>query len=122
MSALIIFLLTALAIWFWLDSARARELATAICEHACRERGVQFLDQTVALTRIGLRWTSQGLRIWRLFRFEFSEEGVGRHSGHIAMTGIELQSFSLGLAAPENNVIPFKGRKAAEDNPGKPPI
>ena len=32
--------------WFWLDSLRARELATEICRAACRQRDLQFLDQT----------------------------------------------------------------------------
>ena len=86
-----------LIVWFWLDSARAREIATAICQEACRSRNIQFLDQTVSLFRIGLRWTTQGIRFRRIFRFEFSEEGVGRRSGHITLLGIDLEEFSLGL-------------------------
>ncbi|MCB1856699.1 MAG: DUF3301 domain-containing protein [Gammaproteobacteria bacterium] len=91
-------------VWFWLDSARAREIATAVCEEACVTRGLQFLDQTVAVFRIGLRWTASGIRIRRVFRFEFSEEGVGRRSGHLALIGIDLDFFSLGLPDSEQNV------------------
>ncbi len=87
------------AIWFWLDSARAREIATAICAAGCRQRDVQFLDQTVGLERMGLRWTARGVRIRRIFRFDFSEEGLGRHRGHIVLVGIELEEFSLGLVS-----------------------
>ncbi len=97
MSALSGILLIVLAIWFWLDSARAREMATAICAKACEMRGVQFLDQTVALRHIGISRTDGGMRLRRTFRFDFSEEGVTRHTGHIVMIGIQMQEFSLGL-------------------------
>lgn len=97
MSTLTGILLIALVIWLWLDGARAREIATGICEAACRQRGLQFLDQTVALRQFGLRWTNEGIRLRRLFRFDYSEEGVGRHTGHITLVGIQLEELSLGL-------------------------
>lgn len=101
MSALSGILIIGLIIWFWLDSARAREIATAICAKACELRGVQFLDQTVALNRIGICWTRQGIRLRRTFRFDFSEEGLARRSGHIIIVGIKMQEFSLGLPSLE---------------------
>ncbi len=97
MSTLSGILIIGLIIWFWLDSARSREMATAICTKACELRQVQFLDQTVALSRIGISWTQRGIRLRRTFRFDFSEEGESRHSGHIVMIGIHMQEFSLGL-------------------------
>ena len=42
-------------VWFWRDSLRVREIATRISRSACESHGVQFLDQTVALRRLGLR-------------------------------------------------------------------
>ena len=84
-------------IWFWLDSARAREIATELAAAVCKQRSLQFLDQTVALRAITPRWTGKGLRIRRLFRFEYSEEGLGRHQGHIIMVGINLEELSFGL-------------------------
>ncbi len=97
MSALSGILAIILVIWFWLDSARAREMATAICSKACKLRGVQFLDQTVSLSRMGIGRTNNGLRLRRTFRFDYSEEGMTRHTGHIVIIGIQLQEFSLGL-------------------------
>jgi hypothetical protein len=94
-------LIIGLLIWFWLDSARAREMATAICTKACEIRGVQFLDQTVSLSRIGVGLTNNGIRLRRTYRFDFSEEGVTRHTGHVVMIGIQLQDFSLGLPTVE---------------------
>jgi hypothetical protein len=92
-----------LIIWFWLDSARSRELAIAICAQACTQRDVQFLDQTVVLRRLGLNWTNHGIRVRRTYRFDFSEEGLARHSGHIVMVGIQLQEFSLGLPSTDTS-------------------
>ncbi len=97
-----IFLLLLLG-WFWLDSLRAREIAIAICQAACSQRQLQFLDQAVALRRLGLSWQSQGLRIRRVFRFDFSEEGVGRQSGYLVLRGLDLEELSFGLPSqPED--------------------
>jgi hypothetical protein len=90
----LLLLLVALG-WFWLDSLRARELATAICHAACKQREVQFLDQTVALCRIGIRWLPEGLRLRRVYRFDFSQEGVGRHTGSITMLGTVFQKLEM---------------------------
>jgi hypothetical protein len=91
-------LLLVLAIgWLWLDAARAREMAVGLAQRACQERGVQLLDQAVALRRIGLRWRAQGIRLRRVYRFEFSEEGVGRRTGYLVLLGLQLVDLSLGL-------------------------
>jgi hypothetical protein len=83
--------------WYWLDSLRARELALGICRVACAERDIQFLDQTVALRRLRLRWTTDGLRLRRTYRFEFSEEGSGRQGGYLTLVGLALEEISFGL-------------------------
>lgn len=83
--------------WFWLDSLRAKELATGICRAACEQRGVQLLDQTVALQRLRARRTAEGLRLRRVYRFDFSEGGAGRRIGHLVLLGLDLEEISLGL-------------------------
>ncbi|NCA69893.1 MAG: DUF3301 domain-containing protein [Sphingobacteriia bacterium] len=83
--------------WFWLDSLRAREIATEICKAACARSGLQFLDQAVALRRMGLAWRAEGLRLRRVYRFDFSEEGVGRRTGHLILRGLVLEELSFGL-------------------------
>lgn len=105
MSTLAGIIFIALLVWFWLDSARAREIATGVCQTACRQRQLQFLDQTVALCRIGLHWTSQGIRIRRVFRFDYSEQGFGRHNGHITMLGTSMEEFSLGLPGERADLV-----------------
>ena len=97
MSTLLPIVVLFTAIWFWLDSLRAREIATGIGRAACQRHGVQFLDYTVSLHRLGLRWLADGVRLRRIYRFDYSEEGAGRHSGHITMLGIQLEELSMGL-------------------------
>ncbi len=97
MAPLILILSIVLIIWFWLDSARAKEIATEVSTEACRLRGVQFLDQTVALRRIMPRWTAQGIRLRRTYLFDYSDQGLERHTGRIILIGTELEEFSLGL-------------------------
>jgi len=115
-------LILAFVAWLWLDAARAREFATALARRYCDTRNLQFLDDTVSMARMGLRWTSQGLRIRRMFRFDFSLEGTGRRTGFVLMIGTQLESIDDGLPreAPvekditpprpqdTNKVIPFK--------------
>ncbi len=95
-SLLAIFILLLIG-WYWLDSLRARELALGICRAACEERELQFLDQTVALRRLRVRWTTNGLRLRRTYRFEFSEEGSGRQGGYLTLVGLYLEEISFGL-------------------------
>lgn len=93
---LVIFLLLLLG-WFWLDSLRAREIAVGICQAACVQRDLQFLDQAVALRRLGLAWRAEGVRLRRVYRFDFSEEGTGRRSGYLVLRGLHLEELSFGL-------------------------
>ena len=99
MTLLPFLVLLALA-WFWLDGARAREFATTLARRYCRHRGLQFLDDTVALARVGLRWTKDGLRLRRMYRFEYSLEGVGRRTGFVLMLGTQLETIDAGLPQP----------------------
>ncbi len=84
---IVLFILTLL----WLDGARARELAIAIGKAACKRQGWQLLDDTVFMERIGIRWTTRGLRFRRMFRFEYSADGTLREHGYVLLIGTELE-------------------------------
>ncbi len=101
MGNLLLLLLMGLVLLLWLAGARAREFATSLAQRYCQQRGLQFLDGTVSLARIGIRWTNAGLRIRRMFRFDFSLEGVGRRSGYILMLGTDLETVDDGLPGEE---------------------
>lgn len=110
--------------WLWLDGARARELAIGLAKAYCEKHDLQLLDETVALNRMALRWTNEGIRVRRMFRFDFSLEGVGRRTGYVLMLGTRLETIDDGLeedpppatvddapaktAGDSGNVVPFK--------------
>ena len=90
-----LFLVTAVFL-FWNDSLRARERMVQACERLCRELKVQFLDETVSLTRLSLR---RGARGWpeftRVYGFEFSGTGKDRWQGRAVLAGRRVLSVQL---------------------------
>jgi hypothetical protein len=86
-----------LLIWFWRDSLQVREIATRIGRKSCQSYGVQFLDQTVALHRLSLRWVRSGLKLRRTYQFDYSLEGEGRRTGYLVMMGNQHVSLHLDL-------------------------
>jgi hypothetical protein len=83
-------------ILFWLDSLRARERALKAGRAACERHELQFLDDTVSVSRVRLGRDDDGqLRIARTYTFEFSDTGNNRRHGAIVMLGGELQDLQL---------------------------
>jgi hypothetical protein len=88
--------LIAAGIFFWLDSLRARERALSAGRAACQRYELQFLDDTVSVSRVRLGRDDEGqLRIARTYTFEFSDTGNNRRHGAIVMLGGELQDLRL---------------------------
>jgi hypothetical protein len=85
----------------WSESRAASELAHRHGREACASAGVQWLDQSVALTKIALRRASDGrLRVLRHYRFDYSWRGDDRQHGSLALLGRELQ----WISAPQPEV------------------
>lgn len=83
----------------WSEARAAADQARVHGREACASAGVQWLDQNVMLTRIGLRRASDGrLRILRHYRFDYSLHGDDRHQGSLALLGRELQWISAPSA------------------------
>ena len=110
-------LLLMLVAWIWVTGARAREFATQLARRHCRQRQLQFLDETVALARMGIRWTSEGIRMRRMYRFEFSLEGVGRRTAYILTIGNRLEAIDDGLDVEEGEPEAEPTRDAETDEP-----
>lgn len=86
----------ALGGWFAYDFLRARETATRAAREACREQGLQFLDDTVQGARTRLARDAEGLlRLRRTFAFEFSDDGMTRRVGRVVLLGARLESLQL---------------------------
>jgi hypothetical protein len=100
-STLNLLLALMIIIWFWRDSLQVREIAIQISRKACKSHGVQFLDQTVALHRLGIRWLRSGLKLRRVYAFDYSLEGSGRRTGYIVMMGTDNVSLHIDLPARE---------------------
>jgi hypothetical protein len=74
--------------WYWYTGMQAREQAIAAGRHSCSVSGIQFLDESVALSRIRLARNGSGqLQLQRDYRFEFSDTGNNRRPGVIRMLG-----------------------------------
>lgn len=110
-------LLLMLIAWIWVTGARAREFATLLARRHCMQHDLQFLDETVALARMGIRWTREGIRMRRMYRFEFSLEGVGRRIGYILTIGNRLEAIDDGLEVEEPESGPESGPDSDSDQP-----
>ncbi len=96
MSPLFVTVVIALIAWAWTSNLRAREAALESSAHACRTAGLQLLDQTVALTRIGIGRDASGrLSLQRVYGFEFTVDGQHRRRGSVAMQGAMVKAIHL---------------------------
>ena len=101
----------------WLAGARAREMAVRIGRTACDREGYQFLDDSVALQRLGLRWTTQGMRFRRMYRFEYSIDGTLREVGYVILLGNHLESIHIRGRHTFEQAAEKDREAAAEEKP-----
>jgi hypothetical protein len=96
MEVLILLALLGAAVWFWFDSLAAREVAIAAGSRACAELNFQFLDQSVAVARLGLGRNAYGhLQLRRVFAFDYSSDGADRWRGRVVVLGRRVESLTL---------------------------
>lgn len=85
---------------FWNSSRAAAERAGELGRNACRAADVQWLDQSVHATGLRVcRLPTGWLGFERTFRFEYSHDGIDRHSGRMVLRGSQLVSFAGPSAA-----------------------
>jgi hypothetical protein len=80
----------------WFDSMRARERALEAARQATTAADCQLLDATVSLA--SLRPAREGggmLRLRRVYRFEFSDDGERRLSGTVTLFGSEVERIEM---------------------------
>ena len=89
MSGELFAILAAIAVtmlWWW--SLKARELVNSISRWTCEDLGLQRLDDSVRLRRIGLRRDTGGrLVVSRVYAFEYSMSGEEREHGDVCLEG-----------------------------------
>lgn len=82
--------------WFWWDSLQKRELAVRAARAVCERAGVQFLDDSVALSRMMLkRDSNQRARVYREYSFDYSSVGDDRQAGRVYLLGEVVLSADL---------------------------
>ena len=82
--------------WYWYAGMQAREQAIAVGRRACAEAGLQFLDESVALSRTRFARNGQGqLQFQRDYRFEFSDTGNNRRPAVVRMLGNRVEWVTL---------------------------
>lgn len=91
----VLFLLAAGCAWFWFDSLRARERATALAREFCRSRKLQLLDGTASLAGLSLKRRHRGLSIERRYQFDFADTGSLRRKGLVIMLGTDMKHFLI---------------------------
>ena len=96
MNEIIFLIILGLAIWFWQDTLRAREVAVSRTRQYCQDLNYQFLDETVALTSLRPgRDFSGSFTFHRYYHFEFSLDGQNRFNGTAYLVGDNLRSIQL---------------------------
>lgn len=95
MELLLIIILVAISA-SWLTTMRARDRARLAVARLCKQYQLQLLDQSVALNGIKFaRSPRGGLTLRRLFRFDYSEDGLSRKSGSIWMKGEQPEMITI---------------------------
>lgn len=82
--------------WYWYAGMNAREQAIAVCRRACTEARLQFLDDSIALSKTRFARNPHGqLQFRRDYRFEFSDTGNNRRPGVVRMLGDRVEWVNL---------------------------
>lgn len=82
--------------WFWLDSLHVRELAVAAGKRAAEQYGLQFLDDTVASSRLWAARDDNGqMRLLRTYRFEVSDTGSERLGCSVTLLGNRVEKLEM---------------------------
>ncbi len=85
-----------LAFAFWWRTNELKQVAYQVAKRRCHESNVQFLDDSVVLSKVRLRRNLEG-RVTLLchFRFEFSTLGDERYRGDMQFLGRRLHNVEM---------------------------
>ncbi|MEO5326803.1 MAG: DUF3301 domain-containing protein [Magnetococcus sp. THC-1_WYH] len=79
--------------WVWFASMRAREKSHETARELCKSMGVELLDDTVALSYMGLKRNDMGrLVLKRVYDFKYLEGEMTLRHGAIILSGYTLES------------------------------
>jgi len=115
-SLILLMIAGAFAYAFWNSSRAAAERAIELGRNACRAADVQWLDQAVHASGIRVCRKDNGWLGWeRTYRFEYSYDGIDRHTGRMVLRGDELVAFFGPSAARISEIRRSVDTSGAED-------
>ena len=82
-TGLLLFALFGFAALFWWRLLQGKELARQAASQACREHGLQLMDDTVVLEAIQKPTDGQAGQYELRYRFDFAHEGILRKGGAV---------------------------------------
>jgi hypothetical protein len=95
------FILVIVVVLYWFNSMQCKSYAVVYARRECDKHGVQLLDQTVQRTKLSMsRDQGDRWRLWREYRFDYSEDGVNRYEGRLTMLGYKLLRSALETSGP----------------------
>lgn len=85
-----------ITVWYWVDSMDKRERAILLGRELSQRFQLQFLDETIACSKVWFRRDSCGqMRLLRTYEFDASANGVDRMQCHLILLGEQLQSWHI---------------------------
>ncbi|WP_312320719.1 DUF3301 domain-containing protein [Stenotrophomonas sp.] len=101
---------------FWNSSRAAAERAIELGRNACRAADVQWLDQAVHASSLRVVRKESGWLGWeRTYRFEYSHDGIDRHTGRMVLRGDQLVAFVGPSAARISEIRQSPDTRDAQD-------
>ena len=101
MSEFLLIILLGLVALYWQSGMRGKEQAVLAARKECKLCDVQLLDQTVQQVKISMsRDISDQWRIWREYRFEYTQDGEGRYEGQVTLLGQKVLRVALETFNP----------------------
>jgi hypothetical protein len=88
-------------VWFWQDSLRIRDRANAAAMEACARMGLQFLDGTVAFSKLKAVRDVGRLRLRRTYVFDYTANSIGRLQGFVVLLGGAVETVGFASAPGE---------------------
>ena len=106
MDVIITFMFLFLAVAYFWQATRAKDLACRQGKQYCQRIQVQFLDDTVVQSRVRPGKDKRGNPCWvRDYNFEFATDGRERYKGQMTLEGYVLRQIELEAHSISHNEL-----------------
>lgn len=82
--------------WFWYAAMQAREQAMGVVRRTCHDMEMQWLDDSVSITSMGIKRDAMGrLRLRRIYGFRYLEGDLRIREGVVILLGDQVHALLL---------------------------